>query len=52
VLVAAARVAQSLGKGTIVALLADGGSRYLSVGTYDRDLGTMGAELEGEVHWW
>jgi [CysO sulfur-carrier protein]-thiocarboxylate-dependent cysteine synthase len=52
VLVAAGRVARSLGRGTIVALLPDGGARYLSAGTYDRDLDTMEAELEGGVHWW
>jgi cysteine synthase B len=52
VLVAAARVARSMGRGTIVALLPDGGSRYLSAGTYDRDLDAMEAELEGGVHWW
>jgi [CysO sulfur-carrier protein]-thiocarboxylate-dependent cysteine synthase len=52
VLVAAARVARSMGQGTIVALLPDGGSRYLSAGTYDRDLDAMEADLEGGVHWW
>jgi cysteine synthase len=52
VLVAAARVARTMGRGTIVALLPDGGSRYLSAGTYDRDLDAMEAELEGGVHWW
>ena len=52
VLVAAGRVARSLGRGTIVALLPDGGARYVSAGTYDRDLDAMEAELEGGVHWW
>jgi cysteine synthase B len=52
VLVAAGRVARSMGAGTIVALLPDGGSRYVSAGTYDRDLEAMEAELEGGVHWW
>jgi cysteine synthase len=52
VLVAAARVGRSLGRGTIVGLLPDGGARYLSAGTYDRDLDAMEAELEGGVHWW
>jgi cysteine synthase len=52
ILVAAARVASSMGRGTIVALLPDGGSRYVSAGTYDRDLDTMESELEGGVHWW
>jgi cysteine synthase len=52
VLVAAGRVGRSMGTGTIVALLPDGGSRYLSAGTYDRDLDAMETELEGGVHWW
>ena len=52
ILVAAARVASSLGRRNVVALLPDGGSRYVSAGTYDRDLDTMEAELEGGVHWW
>jgi cysteine synthase B len=52
VLMAAARVARSMAQGTIVALLPDGGSRYLSAGTYDRDLDAMEADLEGGVHWW
>ena len=38
VLVAAAREAKRLGSGTIVALLPDGGWKYLSAGTYSRDL--------------
>jgi cysteine synthase B len=55
VLVAAARVARMLassGGGTIVALLPDGGWKYLSVGTFTRDLDEMEADLEGGVHWW
>ena len=56
VLVAAARVARRLADerraATIVALLPDGGWKYLSAGTYDRDLDDMEAELEGGVHWW
>jgi cysteine synthase B len=52
VLMAAARVARSMAQGTIVALLPDGGSRYLSARTYDRDLDAMEADLEGGVHWW
>lgn len=56
VLVAAARVARQLtaerGGGTIVALLPDGGWKYLSAGTYSRDLDEMEADLEGGVNWW
>jgi cysteine synthase B len=52
VLVAAARVAQAMGSGTIVALLPDGGWKYLSAGTFTRDFDEMEADLEGEVNWW
>ncbi len=52
VLVAAARAAQELEQGTIVALLADGGWKYLSAGTFARDLGEMESDLEGGVNWW
>jgi len=52
VLVAAARVALAMGHGTIVALLPDGGWKYLSAGTYERDLDEMEDALEGGVHWW
>jgi cysteine synthase B len=52
VLVAAAREAKRMGSGTIVALLPDGGWKYLSAGTYSRDLGEMEADLEGGVNWW
>ncbi len=52
VLVAAARVALAMGRGTIVALLPDGGWKYLSAGTYERDLDEMEDALEGGVHWW
>jgi len=55
VLVAAARVGRDLasqGGGSIVALLPDGGWKYLSAGTYTRDLDEMEADLEGGVHWW
>jgi len=52
VLVAAAREAQRLGRGTIVALLPDGGWKYLSAGTFTRDLGEMTEDLEGGISWW
>jgi cysteine synthase len=52
VLVAAARVALALGRGTIVALLPDGGWKYLSAGTFERDLDEMEDDLEGGVNWW
>jgi [CysO sulfur-carrier protein]-thiocarboxylate-dependent cysteine synthase len=52
VLVAAARVALAMDSGTIVALLPDGGWKYLSVGTFSRDLDEMEADLEGGVSWW
>jgi len=52
VLVAAAREAKRMASGTIVALLPDGGWKYLSAGTYSRDLDEMEADLEGGVNWW
>ena len=38
--------------GTIVALLPDGGWKYLSAGTFDRTLDEMEDALEGGVNWW
>jgi cysteine synthase B len=52
VLVAAAREAKRMTSGTIVVLLPDGGWKYLSAGTYSRDLDEMEADLEGRVNWW
>jgi len=52
VLVAAARVANEMASGTIVALLPDGGWKYLSAGTFSTDLDEMGEALEGGVNWW
>ena len=52
VLVAAAREAQRMETGTIVALLPDAGWKYLSAGTFDRALDEMEDALEGGVSWW
>jgi cysteine synthase B len=52
VLVAAARVASEMESGTIVALLPDGGWKYLSAGTYATNLDEMEEALEGGVNWW
>ncbi|HLY13841.1 MAG TPA: cysteine synthase family protein [Candidatus Limnocylindrales bacterium] len=52
VLVAAAREARKMTAGTIVALLPDGGWKYLSAGTFNRDLDEMESDLEGGVNWW
>jgi cysteine synthase B len=52
VIVAAVRVAARMERGTVVALLPDGGWKYLSVGTYTRDLDEMEDDLEGGVNWW
>jgi cysteine synthase len=52
VLVAAARVAREMASGTIVAILPDGGWKYLSAGTYARNLDEMESDLEGGVNWW
>ena len=48
----AAKVAGQMDRGTIVALLPDGGWKYLSTGTYSRPLDEMEHELEGGVAWW
>jgi cysteine synthase B len=52
VLVAAARVASEMESGTIVALLPDGGWKYLSAGTFATNLDEMEEALEGGVNWW
>jgi [CysO sulfur-carrier protein]-thiocarboxylate-dependent cysteine synthase len=52
ILTVAARVASTLGSGTIVALLPDGGWKYLSSGAYTSDLDDLEEELEGGVSWW
>jgi cysteine synthase B len=48
----AQRVGREMDRGTIVALLPDGGWKYLSVGAYSKPLDDMDAELEGGVSWW
>jgi cysteine synthase len=52
VLVAAAREATAMEGGTVVALLPDGGWKYLSAGTFERDLDSMEDDFEGGVNWW
>ena len=52
VLVVAARVANEMTSGTIVALLPDGGWKYLSAGTFSTNLDEMEEALEGGVNWW
>jgi cysteine synthase B len=52
VLVAAAREAAAMSGGTIVALLPDGGWKYLSAGTFTTDFDDMEDALEGAVNWW
>jgi cysteine synthase B len=52
VLVAAARAAREMTGGTIVALLPDGGWKYLSAGTFATSLDDMEEALEGGVNWW
>jgi [CysO sulfur-carrier protein]-thiocarboxylate-dependent cysteine synthase len=52
ILVAVARVAAAMERGTIVTLFPDGGWKYLSAGAFTRDLDEMEADLEGGVSWW
>jgi len=52
VLVAATRAANEMASGTIVALLPDGGWKYLSAGTFSTNLDEMEEALEGGVNWW
>ena len=52
VMVAAARVASEMESGTMVALLPDGGWKYLSAGTFSTNLDEMEEALEGGVNWW
>jgi cysteine synthase B len=50
-LAVALRVAAEMDRGSIVALLADDGSKYLSAGLWNRDLDTLETEMEGSVLW-
>ena len=43
---------QTMTSGTIVALLPDGGWKYLSAGTFSANLDEMDEALEGGVNWW
>ncbi|HEX9739012.1 MAG TPA: cysteine synthase family protein [Candidatus Limnocylindria bacterium] len=50
-LAVALRVAADMDRGSIVVLLADDGSKYLSAGLWDRDLDTLETEMESSVLW-
>jgi cysteine synthase B len=52
ILTVAARVAAGMATGTIVALLPDGGWKYLSAGAFTTPLDEMEDALEGGVSWW
>jgi cysteine synthase B len=51
VLTVAVRVAERLERGNVVALLADGGWKYLSTGLWSRDYGECPEETQGKI-WW
>jgi [CysO sulfur-carrier protein]-thiocarboxylate-dependent cysteine synthase len=51
VLHVALRVAEEMGEGRVVMLLADGGWKYLSTGLWSRDLGELDEELESSLLW-
>jgi cysteine synthase len=51
VLTVALRTAARLERGNIVALLADGGWKYLSTGLWSRDYGESPEETQGKI-WW
>jgi len=51
VLIAAGRVARQMGSGTIVALLPDGGWKYLSAGIWTKPMDELRDELESRS-WW
>jgi cysteine synthase B len=50
-LTVALRVAADMDGGTVVVLLADGGSKYVSTGLWDRDLDILEDEMEDAVLW-
>jgi [CysO sulfur-carrier protein]-thiocarboxylate-dependent cysteine synthase len=50
-LAVALRVAADMDSGAIVVLLADGGSKYVSTGLWDRDLDELESEMERQVLW-
>jgi cysteine synthase len=50
-LAVALRVAAEMDHGSIVTLLADDGSKYLSAGLWNRNLDTLETEMEGSVLW-
>ncbi len=52
ILLVAARVAKEMDVGAIVALLPDGGWKYLSAGAYSTPLDDLEDALEGGVAWW
>jgi cysteine synthase B len=51
VLHVALRVAEEMGSGRIVMLLADGGWKYLSTGLWSRDLDELDQELDASLLW-
>ena len=51
VLTVAVRTAERLERGNVVALLADGGWKYLSTGLWSRDYGESPEETQGKI-WW
>jgi cysteine synthase B len=50
-LAVALRVAAEMDRGSVVVLLADGGSKYLSTGLWDRDLDELESDMERQVLW-
>jgi [CysO sulfur-carrier protein]-thiocarboxylate-dependent cysteine synthase len=50
-LAVALRVAADMDAGSVVVLLADGGSKYISTGLWDRDIDVLESEMEGQVLW-
>ena len=51
VVYAAMKVAQRMGEGNMVCLLADGGWKYLSTGLWTRDYESLRPDVEGKI-WW